>query len=381
MKRMGKIIAIVCGNLLVLALLLVVVEGVASFISVGRQMRGIKEDFAETQKNALAVAERHHTEYDPELGWINKPNVYLPDMYGPGKYLRTNAQRFRNNEDTPVDVPPGKYRIICSGDSFTLGYGVDNEHTWCAQLAEKDSHLDTVNMGQGGYGIDQAYLWYMRDGRKIRHDLQILAFITWDFDRMETDTISGYGKPVLAVRDGHWVTNNIPVPRKQEYSSWMTVYGPALMNLRTLELIQEMNGKDEPAEANSRALSGDTREVIVRLIDELHRANLADNSRLVILYLPTAGDYKGKKTTDAWRDLIRGEAQKRGWLYIDFFDEFRQLSRGQVPPLFIPSGVLHYEKAAGHYTDLGNAFISDLLYNKLMTIPEVADGFRRVEGR
>ena len=29
-------------------------------------------------------------------------------------------------------------------------------------------------MGQGGYGIDQAYLWYKRDGTKLDHDVQIL---------------------------------------------------------------------------------------------------------------------------------------------------------------------------------------------------------------
>ena len=51
-------------------------------------------------------------------------------------------------------MPPGKTRIICSGDSFTLGFGVDNEHTWPQQLAARNANLETVNMGQGGYGAD-----------------------------------------------------------------------------------------------------------------------------------------------------------------------------------------------------------------------------------
>ena len=81
-----------------------------------------------------SIAERRHTKYDPDLGWVNGPNIHIPNMYGPGVYLKTNSQGFRNNYDFDTAVPNGKYRIICSGDSFTLGYGVDNDHTWCQLL-------------------------------------------------------------------------------------------------------------------------------------------------------------------------------------------------------------------------------------------------------
>ena len=79
-------------------------------------------------------AEGLHTEYDSLLGWVNKPNVYLPNLYGAGTYLRTNAQRFRSNHPVALQVPTGRVRAICSGDSFTLGYGMDNDHTWCERL-------------------------------------------------------------------------------------------------------------------------------------------------------------------------------------------------------------------------------------------------------
>src|SRR5580700_6659920 len=45
------------------------------------------------------VAESLYTQYDPELGWVSLPNVYHPNMYGPGKFLKTNSQRFRNTVD------------------------------------------------------------------------------------------------------------------------------------------------------------------------------------------------------------------------------------------------------------------------------------------
>lgn len=193
---------LIIGNIFALALLLLVVEGVASYLL-----------FARDAMTTVPLAERQHTQYDPDLGWANMPNVNIQDMYGPGISLSTNSQGFRSDHDFDDSVPMGKFRIICSGDSFTLGYGVDNEHTWCQQLIALDTRLETVNMAQGGYGVDQAYLWYKRDGSSVKHDIQILAFITDDFYRMQRKKFLGYSKPVIKIENGTLVVKNTPVPR------------------------------------------------------------------------------------------------------------------------------------------------------------------------
>lgn len=110
------------------------------------------------------VVERAHTRYDPELGWVNLPRFHDPDLYGPGLDLQTNAQGFRERQDTTPAPAPGTTRVFCIGDSFTLGFGVGNDYSWCHYLEGLQPGLETVNMGQGGYGVDQAYLWYKRDG-------------------------------------------------------------------------------------------------------------------------------------------------------------------------------------------------------------------------
>jgi len=81
-------------------------------------------------------------------------------------------------------VPPGYLRVIGSGDSFTLGHGVANGQTWCARLEEIDPRFENVNMGQGGYGADQAYLSYRRDRRRLDRDTHIFAFISDDLHRL-----------------------------------------------------------------------------------------------------------------------------------------------------------------------------------------------------
>src|SRR5262249_61166523 len=131
-----------------------------------------------------------------------KPNVHIRSLYGRGIDFTTNSRGFRNTYDASVAVPRGKVRIICSGDSFTLGYGVSDQHTWCHLLSSLKPGVETVNMGQGGYGGDQAYLWYMREGVKLEHQFQLLAFITGDIYRMQSASALGYDKPVLDIAAG-----------------------------------------------------------------------------------------------------------------------------------------------------------------------------------
>lgn len=142
------------------------------------------------------TAERLNTEYDPDLGWISKKSFAAQDMYGPGVALHTNARGFRGQDAVADSVATGKRRVVCSGDSFTLGHGVADEETWCSVLGS--DALETVNMGQLGYGIDQAYLWYMRDARTLDHHVHLLAFVTDDFRRMALDRFLGYAKPLLS---------------------------------------------------------------------------------------------------------------------------------------------------------------------------------------
>ena len=125
-------------------LLFALMEGCASLTMVARTLVSYR---------ARRVTERSHTRYDSDLGWSNITNVHLADMSGPGVPLTINSQGFRGSVSFGPTPPAEKMRIVCSGDSYTLGWGVGDDETWCALLA--DRRIETVNMGQGGYGFDQ----------------------------------------------------------------------------------------------------------------------------------------------------------------------------------------------------------------------------------
>ena len=360
-----RLVAFVFYNIAAVLVLLLLVEGIASIAYT------VRDAFA-----AKPLARAFHTEYDRDLGWVNRPSVYLSNMYGPGKYLRTNSQRFRNNTDFTKSVPPGKTRIICSGDSFTLGYGVDNDHTWPQLLASRAADIETVNMGQGGYGADQAYLWYKRDGVKLDHDIQIFAFIADDLRRMQSPTSFGYGKPMLVVENGQLVTKNVPVPLLvQVWSPNLARAQAALLNLSTMRLLRSVFRLDPSAAATQtrKESNQETSLVLSHMLDDLVATNRAKNSFLVLAYLPTRDE---GESGAYWRKFLAEYAHQHGLLYLDLTDDFRRLPPQQLDQFFIASGALDFTGAAGHYTEAGNAFSADLIYRGLLANPEIAAKLR-----
>src|SRR5262249_33225518 len=123
-----------------------------------------------------------------------------------------NAQGFRARETYERAVPAGKYRIVTLGDSYTMGYGVGDDATYPARMQALCPALQTVNMGQGGYGVAQDYLWDKRDGTKLDANLLVFAFIAHDFYRMSADNFIGYAKPVLRLKNNALAVENVPVP-------------------------------------------------------------------------------------------------------------------------------------------------------------------------
>ena len=336
---------------------LVLLEGISSWFLFLR-------DIARTSR--AAVAERVHTRYDELLGWVNVENVSIDNLYGEGRSLRTNSQGFRADHDYGVSPPPGKLRIICSGDSFTLGYGVDNDDTWCHILTRLDERLETVNAGQGGYGIDQAYLWYKRDGTRLQHDVHLFAFITADFWRMRYRSFHGYGKPFLELRDGELVVENVPVPRQAFYAPWFARNIQILDRLRTVQLLRSfLPAAGDPQLPSAAA----TREVMMKVIEELETLNRSQKSLLVIVFLPTQIDYASDESLNLRRFLGR-ELNRRQIVFLDLIRDIRELPPGELGSLFITDESATHGFAAGHYSVKGNEFIARLIRERLAAIPD-----------
>jgi hypothetical protein len=102
--------------------------------------------------------------YDGDLGWVTRPfaawqgDRYAADAEGARIAAPGHAS----------DAMPGDVRVAVFGDSFTWGDGVDYADTWGAvlerTLRERGVPAFVRNFGVGGYGMDQAWLRFEKEG-------------------------------------------------------------------------------------------------------------------------------------------------------------------------------------------------------------------------
>ncbi len=109
-----------------------------------------------------------YSRFDPDLGWSLRSN-------GESDGTRANSAGFRANREYSYQVPPGVTRIAAFGDSYTHGHGVTNEETWSYLLEQANANLEVLNFGVNGYGTDQAYLRYLRDGAQYHPDIVLIG--------------------------------------------------------------------------------------------------------------------------------------------------------------------------------------------------------------
>lgn len=374
-RTVTRLHVVVLANLAVVLVLVALIEGLASLGVVGRELL-TNTDYAE----------RVYTEYDADLGWISLPAVERPNAFAPGVGVRTNRQRFRADREVPAELPADRLRLVAAGDSFTFGYGVANPDVWVEILDQREPWLETVNLAQGGYGLDQAFLRYRRDGALVAHDVAVLAFIANDFKRMEMDRFIGYDKPFLDLdAQGRLVVRNVPVPRGSAVRRGLARLAPGLRRLRSFELTASWFGaEDLPAEGQqTRAEIAEElhfvaehpdrkrrQAIVVELIAEFGELARQRGAVPVLLYLPTRNDAEGTRgESREWRGVVRAASIAAKVPCFDLVDEVRRMPPGRRDRLF-----LSRELAAdiqGHYTPEGNAWVAGQLPPRLRGVAEL----------
>jgi hypothetical protein len=321
---------------------LAIIEGIASCVISFRDRRPV-----------LWATGRRRSCHDPELGWVNRAGVRIDDAYGPGRHIRINGQGFRNDGDVAATPEAGRVRVICSGDSFTFGEGVDGEDVWCRTLESFDPRLEVVNMGQTGYGIDQAYLWYKRDGMKLEHDLHILQFITDDFYRMQKPVFAGYAKPMLDVAEDRLVVTNVPVPRRSFTARWLARQVKNVDGFRTVQLVNRVVGKLRRSLEDGAAEAADakTRQIVRKILEDLARVRDEHSIQTVLLYLPTLAELtRRSELPERWGDFIASQAERLDLPFLNLFTRFRRLPIHEVVSMYIPQS----EFGPNHVNSRGN---------------------------
>jgi uncharacterized protein DUF5989 len=117
--------------------------------------------------------------FDPDTGWSKEPGVV-----GHRKTSEFDVTYHINElglRGPPMRSPakaPGVFRVLFLGDSFTLGYTVDESDHFVEQLASawraEERNVDVINAGTEAWSTDNEVAWYLKHGAEFQPDLVLL---------------------------------------------------------------------------------------------------------------------------------------------------------------------------------------------------------------
>lgn len=212
--------------------------------------------------------------FDPELGWTIAKNAHSRDytLNEADKKGKEAAHKLGYDRDgtyassieglrsahagMSLTSSPHRKRIALVGDSFTFGLEVSYEDTWGEKLERAIGHdVQVLNFGVDGYGVDQAYLRYLRDVTPWHPDIVILSVINDDLRRsMCVYSFLCFGgfetpfpKPRFVVAHGELTQVNNPLPTPASLFGYHSIGALPFVDL---------DGSYDPIEWTSRASDG-----------------------------------------------------------------------------------------------------------------------------
>jgi hypothetical protein len=157
-------------------------------------------------------------EYDPHLGWRGRSNlkcILAEQSFSIS--ISQNSKGFRDKSRNSKGTW-GVYRVLCTGDSFTWGWAVEQDAIYTSILEKRLLHegypVEIINTGVGGYSTDQVLLYLQREGFDYSPDIVVYQAAQNDITGNAQTVVEGlYHKPYFVLNDkGEPILEGYPVP-------------------------------------------------------------------------------------------------------------------------------------------------------------------------
>jgi len=144
-----------------------------NYTEVVKQKRSMVED--------ILLDNGGYIQLDADLGWTVKPNgiegrpsdgVYNDRLY------QANSDGIRSSHEYQRNPSSDVVRVAVFGDSFSHADDVSNDAAWTAVWEQSNSNLEVLNFGVPGFGTDQAYLRYQKEGKEFSPDITVLGIMS-----------------------------------------------------------------------------------------------------------------------------------------------------------------------------------------------------------
>ncbi len=293
-----------------------------------------------------------HEIVDTLLGWTGRAGFADADAFGRGVGLTIGAQGLRGARSVQDQTPPGSTRIACSGDAFTLGLGVDDDHTWCARLEAEMPRVESVNLAQARYGLDQARARFERDGARFAPALHVVALTRLQLERALEDDVDGQPKGVLALEGTRVVTRGVPV---REHGAAQRTWASLERAVDDLRIVRLARRAWRPAAGMNVLVHWSVFDAAIGAMAAEERLR---GTRLVLAYLPGPLELSAG-AADAVRAKLEAAARAHGVPLVDLTLPMRKLRTDSQDLAFISAPLAGAPPGlVGQYSNIGHRWVA-----------------------
>ena len=301
--------------------------------------------------------------------YFASPSDYLPITLSPKMELRhetnefsvlyrTNKLGFRGAYPVNLDKGSGVRRLLFLGDSFTLGWGVEDHETFAVRVQELLTQpsggirFESINAAyRAGYSADAYYAFMKREGWKLKPDIVVVAHYANDIRDMNSNV---------------WLeTDNLAAPIRirtlRRYASWDGHIASGFLWNERIPLLRESRMFMALAQVLNRYTSlGATPELNSMKDIVLNRP--VENSQHLPLIMRAFDVLAEKHSFEILHVLIPPRKQIEGNAEISIMR--KAILGNSVFPVIDLSNFLktcHYFKKDGHFNRIGHAFVGDII--------------------
>ena len=154
-------------------------------------------------------------QYDSDLGWKLTPNWS-------GKHIHhdfevnysVGSDATRKQSVNRVSKPHKVVGVL--GDSFTFGFGVNDDETFTSRLSQDNPEKQFINFGVPGFSTDQEYLLMRKHGKFAGvNEYWLVVYLVNDIldNALSHPLQAEPSKPYFVIDKGRLTLKNTPVPK------------------------------------------------------------------------------------------------------------------------------------------------------------------------
>lgn len=287
--------------------------------------------------------------------------VHWPNLvthHSTGEYrieIRTNSLGMRADCEYSITKPPGVYRVVGVGDSFTIGYEVQVEDCYLTRvernLRDAGKPVEVLNLGVSGFGTAEELIMLRERGFKFDPDAVVVGYFDNDIgDNTRSQLYALLEDGVLTQRNNSY----LPAVKAQDFLFSFAAYRFLAENSHLMCFVREqaseiVQKRMRKKSAAAQSLTNDDEaKLTAALLDEVKRECDARGIRLYVLVIPSPDN-----TSNFPQAFLKSVGPAN-------IVDMRPIQAGPIA-----TQVLYWQKSDGHWNPAGHKLAAEELSRRI----------------